>query len=427
MILFETFGLFILATLIGIPLAYGLLLATAGVIWWNDLGHPLTSVFLTYIGGVESFILIAVPLFMLAGEILSRGGVGLRIVTFATRLLGFLPGGLGISTVTSCLIFGGVSGSAIADTAAIGSVMTPAMIRKGYTPAFSGALMSTAGTLAVVMPPSIPMLVYAFVSGASVRDLFVAGVVPAVIFAIGLSLNCVRVGKQTGCDNGETRSSGAEVWSAFVAAFPALLMPVIILGGIWSGYFTPTEAAAVAAAYGLFVSMVIYKDLKPRDLPELFLKSFSTSAVVMVVIGATSCLAWLITVEQVPVQIAEMVTHYATSPWMFLLLVNVAMLVLGCFIEPVPALILAAPLLVPLGVAFKIDPVHLGLIMTCNLAIGLYTPPVGGTLMVGARLAGVGMASLLRPLLPQAMISVAILLVITYVPSISMGLVNALR
>jgi C4-dicarboxylate transporter, DctM subunit len=427
MILFETFGLFILGTLLGIPMAYGLLLATAGVIWWNNLGHPLTSVFLSYIGGVESFVLIAVPLFMLAGEILSRGGVGLRIVTFATRLLGFLPGGLGISTVTSSLIFGGVSGSAIADTAAIGSVMTPAMIKKGYSPAFSGALMSTAGTLAVVMPPSIPMLVYAFVSGASVRDLFVAGVVPAVIFAIGLSLECVRVGKKTGCDNGENRASGAEIWSAFVSAFPALLMPVIILGGIWSGYFTPTEAAAVAAAYGLFVSMVIYKDLKPRDLPELLLKSFSTSAVVMVVIGATSCLAWLITVEQVPVQIASLVTEYATSPWMFLLLVNVAMLLLGCFIEPVPALILAAPLLVPLAMAFKIDTVHLGLIMTCNLAIGLYTPPVGGTLMVGARLAGVGMGGLLRPLIPMAAISITILMVITYVPSISMGLVNALR
>jgi C4-dicarboxylate transporter, DctM subunit len=427
MILFETFGLFIIGTLLGIPMAYGLLLATAGVIWWNDLGHPLTSVFLSYIGGVESFVLIAVPLFMLAGEILSRGGVGLRIVTFATRLLGFLPGGLGISTVTSSLIFGGVSGSAIADTAAIGSVMTPAMVKKGYSPAFSGALMSTAGTLAVVMPPSIPILIYAFVSGASVRDLFVAGVVPAVIFAIGLSLECVRIGKKTGCDNGESRSSGAEIWSAFVSAFPALLMPVIILGGIWSGYFTPTEAAAVAAAYGLFVSMVIYKDLKPRDLPELLLKSFSTSAVVMVVIGATSCLAWLITVEQVPVQIASLVTEYATSPWMFLLLVNVAMLLLGCFIEPVPALILAAPLLVPLATAFKIDPVHLGLIMTCNLAIGLYTPPVGGTLMVGARLAGVGMGALLRPLLPMAMISITILMVITYVPSVSMGLVNALR
>ncbi len=427
MILFEAFGLFMVATLLGVPLVYGMLLSTAGVIWWHGLGHPLTSIFLSYIGGVEPFILIAVPLFVLAGEILSRGGVGMRIVTFATKLLGFLPGGLGISTVTSCLIFGGVSGSAIADTAAIGSVMAPAMIRKGYKPAFAGALMSTAGTLAVIMPPSIPMLVYAFVSGASVRDLFIAGVVPAVIFAIGLSIDCVWEGRRTGCDAGGKRSPGREVWTAFVAAFPALMMPVIILGGIWTGLFTPTEAAAVAAAYGLFVAMVIYKDLQWRDLPGLLLKSFTTSAVIMVVIGATSCLAWLITVEQVPVQIADLVTHYATSQWTFLLLVNFAMLALGCFIEPVPALILAAPLLVPLSVAFKIDPVHLGLIMTCNLAIGLYTPPVGGTLMVGARLAGVGMVSVVRAIIPQAMISISILIVITYFPAISMSLVRALR
>jgi C4-dicarboxylate transporter DctM subunit len=427
MILFESFGLFMVATLLGVPLVYGMLLSTAGVIWWHGLGHPLTSIFLSYIGGVEPFILIAVPLFVLAGEILSRGGVGLRIVTFATKLLGFLPGGLGIATTTSCLIFGGVSGSAIADTAAIGSVMAPAMIRKGYRPAFAGALMSTAGTLAVVMPPSIPMLVYAFVSGASVRDLFIAGVVPAVIFAIGLSLDCIREGKRTGCDPGGERAPGRDVWAAFLAALPALMMPVIILGGIWTGLFTPTEAAAVAAAYGLFVAMVIYKDLRLRDLPALLLKSFTTSAVIMVVIGATSSLAWLITVEQVPVQITDLVTHYATSQWTFLLLVNFAMLALGCFIEPVPALILAAPLLVPLSVAFKIDPVHLGLIMCCNLAIGLYTPPVGGTLMVGARLAGVGMVSVVRALIPQAMISITILIVITYFPAISMSLVRALR
>jgi C4-dicarboxylate transporter DctM subunit len=198
MILFQTFGAFIVFTLLGVPLVYGLLLATVGMIWVASLSHPLTSIFLSYIGGVEPFILIAVPLFVLAGEILSRGGVGLRIVTFATKLLGFLPGGLGISTVTSSLIFGGVSGSAIADTAAIGSVMTPAMIRKGYSRPFAGALMSTAGTLAIVMPPSIPMLVYAFVSGSSVRDLFLAGIVPAFAFAIGLSLICVWTGKRTG-------------------------------------------------------------------------------------------------------------------------------------------------------------------------------------------------------------------------------------
>lgn len=427
MILFETFGLFVLLTMLGVPLVYGLLIATAGIIWRHDLGHPLTSVFLSYIGGVESFVLIAVPLFMLAGEILSRGGVGRRIITFATKLLGFLPGGMGIATVVSSLIFGGVSGSAIADTAAIGSVMTPAMIRKGYSPAFAGALMSTAGTLAVVMPPSIPMLVYAFVAGASVRDLFLAGVIPAFTLAFGLSLACVRTGRRSGCDNGEQRASAAEVWRAFLAAFPALLMPVLILGGIWSGLFTPTEAAAVAAGYGLFVSMVIYRDLKARDLPRLLLKSFTTSAVVMVVIGATSCLAWLITVEQVPTQLAEMVSRYAHSPAGFLILVNLALLALGCFIEPVPALILAAPLLAPLAATFHIDPVHLGLIMTCNLAIGLYTPPVGGTLMVGARLAGVGMMPVVRALIPQLIISVAILLIVTYVPAVGLSLVHLVR
>jgi len=372
-------------------------------------------------------VLIAVPLFMVAGEVLSSGGVGRRIVTFATTLLGFLPGGLGIASVVSCLIFGGVSGSAIADTAAIGGVMSPAMIRKGYSRAFAAALMATAGTLAVVMPPSIPMLVYAFVSGTSVRDLFLAGVVPAFAFAAGLAAVCVWTGRRTGCDNGSRSAPGREIWNAFVAAFPALLMPVLILGGIWSGAFTPTEAAAVAAVYGLFVAMVIYRDLRPRDLPRLFLKAFTMSAIVMVVVGATGSLAWLITIEQVPVQLAGIVNQYATSQWMFLLLVNVFLLGLGCFIEPVPALILAAPLLVPLAAAFHIDLVHLGLIMTCNLAIGLYTPPVGGTLMVGMRLAGAGMLETTRALIPQFAISVVVLLVITYVPAVGMGLVRAFR
>ncbi len=427
MILFHAFGIFMLVALVGVPLVYGILLGTAVAIWINGLAHPLTSIFLSYIGGLESFVLIAVPLFMLAGEVLSSGGVGRRIVNFATTLLGFLPGGLGIASVASCLAFGGASGSAIADTAAIGGVMAPAMVRKGYSRAFVAALMSTAGTLAVVMPPSIPMLVYAFVSGTSVRDLFLAGVVPAFAFALGLAAVCVWTGRRTGCDTGGEPRPAKQIWHAFIAAFPALLMPVLILGGIWSGAFTPTEAAAVAAVYGLFVSMVIYRDLRPRDLPHLFLKAFTMSAVVMVVVGATASLAWLITIEQVPVQLAGLVNQYATSQWMFLLLVNIFLLALGCFIEPVPALILAAPLLVPLAAAFHIDLVHLGLIMTCNLAIGLYTPPVGGTLMVGMRLAGAGMLETTRALIPQFTISVVVLLVITYVPAVGMGLVRAFR
>ncbi len=215
MILFETYGLLMLAALLGVPLVYGLLLATATMIWWKDLGHPLTSLFLRHIGGVEPYVLIAVPLFMLAGERLSRGGVGRRIVSFATQLLGCLSGGLGIATVTSCLIFGAVSGSAIADTTAVGSVITPAMVRNGCRPAFAGAPMSTAGTLAVVMPPSIPMLVYAFVSGTSVRDLFLAGVVPAFAFAIGLAVDGAWTGKRTGCDKRGVQVPAGETWGRF--------------------------------------------------------------------------------------------------------------------------------------------------------------------------------------------------------------------
>ncbi len=381
----------------------------------------------TYIGGVEPFVLIAVPLFIVGGELISRGGVGKRIVAFAHTLFGFLPGGLGVVTVFACLLFGGVSGSAIAGSAAIGTVMIPAMVERGYSAAFAAALVAVAGTLAVIIPPSIPMLVFGFVSGASVRDLFLAGVVPGVLFGVGLMLVCVRYGIVTGCDRGGERASLREIRTAFVAAFPALLMPVIILGGIWFGVFTPTEAAAVAVVYGLVVSMFFYGDIGWRELPALVLRAFTTSAVVMVVIGATAALAWVITVEQVPLAITEWVRSVTDSKWMFLLLANFAMLLLGIFIEPLPALILSAPLFVPLAQAYGVDLVHLGLIMTCNLAIGLYTPPVGGTLFVAAKLAQTGIGKVSVALLPMLAVTVVVLFAVTYIEALPMGLVWLLR
>jgi len=423
-IVFITVAFFALA-LLGIPLVYSLLLTTFVTLWWYGLTHPLETILLTYIGGVEPFVLIAVPLFIVGGELISRGGVGKRIVRFAHTLFGFLPGGLGVVTVFACLLFGGVSGSAIAGSAAIGAVMIPAMTQRGYAPAFAAALVSVAGTLAVIIPPSIPLLVFGFVgfvSGASVRDLFLSGVVPGVLFGIGLMLVCVRYGLKTGCDRGGERASLAEIGSAFVAAFPALLMPVIILGGIWFGVFTPTEAAAVAVIYGLVISMFFY-----GDMPALVLKAFTTSAVVMVVIGATAALAWVITVEQVPLMVTEWVKEVTDSRWMFLLLANVAMLLLGIFIEPLPALILTAPLFVPLAQAYGVDLVHLGLIMTCNLAIGLYTPPVGGTLFVSARLAQVGIGKVSYALIPMFVVTLLVLLAVTYVTVLPMGLVWLLR
>jgi C4-dicarboxylate transporter DctM subunit len=405
--------------LAGVPLLYALLGTTVGLIVVAGLSHPLETIYLSFIGGVEPFILIAVPLFIFAGEILSSGGVGKRIVDFAKALLGFLPGGLGVVTVASCLMFGGVSGSAIADTAAIGSLVIPSMIKRGYSRGFAAALLSVAGTLALLMPLSIPFLVYAFISGVSMRQLSMAGIVPAIVAAIGLMAVCMWHGKKTGCDPGEGRLSAREVWEATKSAGPALMMPLIIVGGIWSGVFTPTESAAVAVVYGIVVSLLFYRDMTVRDLPRLLVNAFQTSATVMLVIGATGALAWLITAEQVAVQMATWIQFVAKEPWTFLILVNIILLLLGIFIEPLPALLLTAPLLLPLAKTFNIDLVHLGVIMTANLAIALYTPPVGGTLFVAAKLAGAGIGEITKELWPLLVAAIVVLFIITFVPSMT--------
>ncbi|MEK7436347.1 MAG: TRAP transporter large permease [Pseudomonadota bacterium] len=407
---------FFLLALAGVPLLFSLLATTVATIVIGSLGHPLETIFLSFIGGVEPFILIAVPLFIFAGEILSSGGIGRRIVEFARALLGFLPGGLGIVTVASCLMFGGVSGSAIADTAAIGSLVIPSMKKRGYASGFAAALLSVAGTLALLMPLSIPFLVYAFISGVSMRQLSMSGLVPGLFMAIALMGVCIWYGKKSGCDNGDVRSSARQIWAATRDAGPALMMPLIIVGGIWSGVFTPTESAAVAVVYGIVVSLFVYRDIQLRDLPRLLVNAFQTSATVMLVIGATGALAWLITAEQVAVQLATWIKLVADQPWQFLFLLNVALLLLGIFIEPLPAMLLTVPLLLPIAKTFGIDLVHLGVVITANLAIALYTPPVGGTLFVAAKLADAGIGEITKALWPLLIAAVAVLFMITYLP-----------
>lgn len=419
MLALVIFSVFFILALAGIPLMFALLATTAGIVIAYGMQYPLESVFLSFLGGVEPFILIAVPLFVFTGELLAQGGVGKRIVEFANVLFGWLPGGLGVVTVVSCLLFGGVSGSAIADTAAIGALVIPAMLARGYTRGFSAALVAVAGTLALLMPLSIPFLVYAFVSGVSMRTLSMAGLVPAVWSGLALIAVCMWHGWSTGVDKGGRPASLRDIWKAGVNAGPALLMPVFIVGGIWSGYFTPTEAAAVAAVYGLLVSLFLYKDLKYRDLPGLLLKAFMTSATVMLVIGATGALAWLITAEQVAQQMANWVSSVAHVKWVFLLMLNVALVLLGIFIEPLPALLMAAPLFLPLAMAFKIDLVHMGVIMTANLAIALYTPPVGGTLFVAARLAKASIGEITRHLWLMMAATFSVVILITYVPELT--------
>jgi C4-dicarboxylate transporter, DctM subunit len=419
MLALTLFGVFFLVALAGVPLLFAILTTTVGVIWFKGLGHPLETIFLSFIGGVEPFILLAVPLFIFAGELLAQGGVGKRIVEFARVLFGWLPGGLGVVTVVSCTLFGGVSGSAIADTAAIGSLVIPAMVARGYSRGFAAALLAVAGTIALLMPLSIPFLIYAFISGVSMRTLSMAGLLPALASALALIAVCMWHGKRSGCDNGDDRSSAAQIWAATRDAGPALLMPIIIIGGIWTGLFTPSESAAIAVVYGLVVSLLYYKDLKWHRIPQLLLNAFITSATVMLVIGATGAMAWLITVELVAVQLAEWIQVVATEPWMFLLLFNVCLLLLGIFIEPLPAMLLCAPLFLPLAKHFNMDMVHIGVVMTANLAIALYTPPVGGTLFVAAKLAKVGIGEITKNLWPLMAATVTVVLLITYIPSLS--------
>ena len=419
MLALTLFGVFFVIALAGVPLLYAILATTVGIIGVQGLGHPMETIFLSFIGGVEPFILLAVPLFIFAGELLAQGGVGKRIVAFARVLFGWLPGGLGVVTVISCTMFGGVSGSAIADTAAIGSLVIPAMIARGYSRGFAAALLSVAGTIALLMPLSIPFLIYAFISGVSMRALSMAGLLPAIATALALIVVCMWHGRRTGCDNGEERSSPAQIWAATLDAGPALAMPIIIIGGIWTGVFTPSESAAIAVAYGLLVSLFYYKDLHWSRIPQLLLNAFITSATVMLVIGATGAMAWLITVEQVAVQMADWVKLVATEPWMFLLLFNMCLLLLGVFIEPLPAMLLSAPLFLPLAKHFNMDMVHIGVVMTANLAIALYTPPVGGTLFVAAKLAKAGIGEISRALWPLMTATVAVVLLVTYVPGLT--------
>jgi C4-dicarboxylate transporter DctM subunit len=415
--------IFFALALLGMPLVWALLFTTVSTIWIFDRFYPLEAIFLTYISSVEPLHLAAVPLFIFAGELMTHGGVGRRLISFARSLLSFMPGGLGVVTVSACTMFGSVSGSAIADSAAIGSIMIPSMAQRGYPRAFAAALIAVAGTIGVLMPLSIPLIVYGFVGNVSIRELLVSGLLPAFTLAICLILLCIWRGRQLGCDLGEPMPPRAEIWRNFVSVLPATGMPVVILGGIVSGIFTPTEAASIAVVYGLVLAVAVYREVRVRDLPTLLLNSFITSAVVMLVVGATGSLSWLITVEQIPAQLAAQILEISSNKYVFLLLLNVALILVGIFLEPLPALILTAPLFIPTAKAFGVDPVHLGLIMVFNLVIGLYTPPVGGTLFVASRIAGVGMLAISRELIPMFVLALIVLFAVTYIEVIPMSLV----
>ena len=421
----SLFAIFLFLIFSGVPLAFSMALTT--IIFSLFIAHAsysLEGIFLTFLTGAEAFPLLAVPLFILAGELINTGGIGVRIIRFLTGLVGFLPGGLGLVTVGASMVFAGISGSAVADSSAIGSIMIPGMAQKGYTKRFASALVAAAGTIGVIIPPSIPMVVYAFIANVSLGDLFLAGVVPGIFFGVGMMMICVIIAKRRGYDVGGERAPLNEVIKGMIECLPAFLMPIIILGGIFGGIFTPTEAAAVAVIYGFVVSMFLYKETKWSDLPRIFRESMVTSGTVLLVICSTTALTFIVTSENIPKIITEFLLGLTSEKWVYLIIINVFLLIVGMFVDALSGLLISVPLLMTSAVAFGVDPIHLGIIMVCNLAIGLYTPPVGVCLFVSARIGKVPIGEVVKELIPFFAISLIVMMMVTFIPDMSLWLVR---
>lgn len=370
---------------------------------------------------LDKFPLLAVPFFILAGKIMEEGGISTRLVDFAKSLVGGVQGGLAASCVITCLIFAAVSGSSVATTFAVGSILIPALVRMGYPVNFSAALQATSAELGVIIPPSIPMILYGVTAEVSIGELFVAGIGPGMLIAGALMAYVLiwarrtGMGKQDGVDR-------LPLGQSLIKAFWALLMPVIILGGIYGGIFTPTEASAVAVVYALFVGVFIYKGLPIRRIPQVLRQSAVTSALIMFIIMSAGLFSYLVNYAGIPETLGQFLKATLDSPVYFLVGVNVALFLIGMFVETSAAIIVLAPILAPVALYFGIDPVHFGLIMIVNLALGMITPPVGVNLFAACTVANISVDRIIKPLLPFVAVVIACLVIISAFPALSLTL-----
>jgi C4-dicarboxylate transporter DctM subunit len=370
-------------------------------------------------GGTDSFHLMAVPLFMFVGVIMEAGGISRRIVDFANALVGWLPGGLAAVAIVSAMFFAGISGSAAADTAAVGAILIPAMKKSGYKSDFAAAVQASGGSIGVIIPPSIPMIIFGFLTGASIGQLFAGGILPGVL--IGISL--VGVSTFISWRNGyaaTTRFSIVQIWQTFNRAILALGAPVIILGGILFGVFTATESAAVAVVYALVMGMFVYRKIKVKDLVHLFRDGAITSSIVMFIIAAASIFSWLAAIENLPSHLAGTLLGLTEDPIMLLLIINLVLLIAGTFVETTAALILLVPMIAAMVPSLGIDMVQLGVIVVTNLAIGMLTPPMGICLIVSCSISGDSLSAISRRILPFLAILIVDLLIITFYSPLTM-------
>ncbi len=417
------FILFALLLILGAPIAICLGVSSVAAMLVQGAGRPIVTIMSglpqLFAAATSKFVLLAIPFFILAGNIMEKAQISKKLIRLAEACVGHTKGGLAIVCVIVSCFFAAISGSGPATVAALGLVMIPGMIRSGYSPAFSAALMGCAGAIGVIIPPSITFVVYGSIADTSIGDLFKAGVVPGLIMGAALIIAALLVGRKTELKS-LPKASWRERWEAFKDAFWGLLMPVIILGGIYGGIFTPTEAAAVAVVYGLIVGLFLYKTIKIKDLYALIIDSASTTATVMFITASASLFAYVLTRARLDVAISSgLINLSGGSTFVFFLIVNVILLIAGCFLDSTSALYIFTPLFVPVAQALGIDTIHLGVVMIVNLAIGLFTPPVGVNLYVACGVAKVNLKHISRSVIPLLIAAILVLLLITYIPSLS--------
>lgn len=405
----------------GLPVAYSIGVSTVITLLINIPFMPgITTVSQRMTTGIDSFALLAIPFFILAGELMNRGGIANRLVNFAKSAVGSLPGGLAYVNVLASMLFGAISGSAVAAASAIGSVMTDRMEEEGYPVPFSAAVNITSSTTGLLIPPSNVLIVYALASGgvASVAALFIAGYVPGILVGLALMLVAAVIAKKKGIKRGESVKF-KQLWIDFRKSFLSLLMLVIIVGGIVAGIFTATEAAAIAIVYAGMLGFA-YGSIKTKDLPSILLESAKTTSVVMFLICTSMAMSWLFSFESIPQLMTGFLLDTVSNPILIFLLINLTLLVVGTFMDMTPAVLIFTPIFLPVVTQLGMDPVHFGIIMVLNLCIGLCTPPVGTILFVGAGVAKISVSEVIKPLIPFLIAMIVTLILVTFIPQLSL-------
>ncbi|MDO8343223.1 MAG: TRAP transporter large permease [Cellvibrio sp.] len=414
---------FMVLLALNVPISISIGVATLlTMLFTIDVQPALVTIAQRMASGINSFALLAIPFFILSGILMGRGGIAHRLIEFAKVFFGMLPGGLAFVNIISCTLFGAISGSAVAATSAIGGFMVPAMKKEGYDKNFSAAVTVTSSTTGLLIPPSNILIVYSLASGGvSIAALFIAGYLPGILLMLGLMVACGIYAKIKRFPVGK-RMSLREAAKKTLDAIPSLFLIVLVIGGIIGGYVTATEASVIAVLYSLLLSVVFYREVKVKELPSILIKSVETTAIVMLLIGTSSAMSWILSYENIPQAISTALITLSDNPILILLIINLVLLVVGIFMDMTPAVLIFTPIFLPVVTELGMSPLHFGIMMVLNLCIGLCTPPVGSVLFVGCGIAKTTIAQMVRPLLPMYFAMFVVLLMVTYIPWVSEAL-----